>query len=67
MKNKILYIAGSLLLIANLICAQSLPVVSPPDQLEPVILKGGRIHTGTGDVIEGGSIAFKKTCKVYEE
>ena len=59
MKKKRQYIAGSLLLIANLVGAQSLPVVSPPTQIEPVILQGGRIHTGTGDVIEGGSIAFR--------
>jgi len=59
MRKKILQIASSLLLISNLIGAQSLPVVSPPNQLEPVILQGGRIHTGTGEVIEGGSIAFR--------
>jgi imidazolonepropionase-like amidohydrolase len=58
MKNKILYIIGSLLLIANIAAAQVLPVVAPP-QDKPVILTGGNIHTGTGEVINGGSIAFR--------
>ena len=59
MKKKNLYIAGILLLISNLTAAQSLPVVAPPEQLEPVILAGGNIHTGTGEVIVDGSIAFR--------
>ena len=36
--------------------AQS-PVVAPA-QKKPVLLVGGTIHTGTGEVIENGSIAF---------
>ena len=36
--------------------AQS-PVVAPA-QKKPVILTGGTIHTGTGEVIENGIVAF---------
>jgi len=58
MKEKISYIIGSLLLIVNIAAAQVLPVVAPA-QDKPVILSGGNIHTGTGEVIPGGSIAFR--------
>lgn len=58
MKEKLLYIIGLLLLISNLSVAQVLPVVAP-SQDKPVILSGGNIHTGTGEVITGGSIAFR--------
>lgn len=58
MKDKILYIISSLLLIANFAAAQVLPVVAPA-QDKPVILSGGNIHTGTGEIITGGSIAFR--------
>ena len=58
MKKRILYIFSSLLLISNLINSQVLPVVAP-EQDKPIILVGGNIHTGTGEVIKGGDIAFK--------
>jgi len=35
------------------------PVVAP-SQKNPIVLTGGTIHTGTGDVIENGSIAFSE-------
>lgn len=38
--------------------AQVLPVVAPR-QDKPVMLKGGTIHTGTGEVITNGTIAFR--------
>ncbi|HBC76991.1 MAG TPA: amidohydrolase [Bacteroidales bacterium] len=56
MKKKLIY---TLLLIASCILnseAQN-PVVAPP-QTRPVILTGGTIHTGTGDIIENGLVAF---------
>ncbi len=42
--------------VAGNVAAQS-PVVAPP-QKKPVMLTGGTIHTGTGEVIENGTIAF---------
>ena len=56
MKNKILI--SMILIIAFMlqVSAQS-PVVAPA-QKKPVILSGGTIHTGTGEVIENGLIAF---------
>lgn len=47
-----------MLLVFNSAISQVLPVVAP-EQNKPFILSGGNIHTGTGDVIEGGDIAFK--------
>lgn len=47
-----------MLLVFNSAISQVLPVVAP-DQDKPIILSGGNIHTGTGEVIEGGDIAFK--------
>jgi imidazolonepropionase-like amidohydrolase len=56
MRNKI-YISV-LLILASLfqVTAQS-PVVAPA-QKKPIMLVGGTIHTGTGDVIENGIILF---------
>ena len=56
MKNKI-YISV-ILIVACLfqVTAQS-PVVAPA-QKKPVMLVGGTIHTGTGDVIENGTISI---------
>ncbi len=51
--------AGILLLASQIATAQALPVVAPA-QDNPVILKGGTIHIGTGEVIENGSIAFRE-------
>jgi len=56
--KKIIYTISSLLLALNIVNAQVLPVVAP-EQDNPVILAGGNIHTGTGEVIKGGDIAFK--------
>lgn len=56
MKNRIsisIFIIAALILQAG---AQS-PVVSPP-QKKPVMLVGGTIHTGTGEVIENGLVTF---------
>ncbi len=45
------------------VSAQS-PVVAPA-QKKPVILTGGTIHTGTGEVIENGLIAFSSAEKSH--
>ncbi|MDT8402562.1 MAG: hypothetical protein RQ743_12780, partial [Bacteroidales bacterium] len=57
MKKRIIYTLSTLILAFNILSAQVLPVVAP-EQVKPVILEGGTIHTGTGDVIKG-DIAFK--------
>ncbi len=58
MKKRIIYTISSLLFIFNIINAQVLPVVAP-EQDKPIILVGGNIHIGTGEVIKSGDIAFK--------
>ena len=58
MKKIIIYTISILILSINIIDAQVLPVVAGK-QDKPVILAGGNIHTGTGEVIKGGDIAFK--------
>jgi imidazolonepropionase-like amidohydrolase len=56
MKNKI-YITV-LLIIACFIQATAQSPVVAPAQKKPIMLTGGTIHTGTGDVIENGVILF---------
>jgi hypothetical protein len=56
MKNKIYISVLTVIACIVQVTAQS-PVVAPA-QKKPVILSGGTIHTGTGDVIENGMIAF---------
>lgn len=56
MKNKI-YISVIILISSTLQLLAQNPVVAPA-QNKPVILTGGTIHTGTGEVIENGLIAF---------
>jgi hypothetical protein len=46
-----------LLLVPACIVSSQSPVVAPA-QKRPVMLTGGTIHTGTGEVIENGIIAF---------
>ena len=56
MKNKLYFsIILSLTLLVE-INAQS-PVVAPA-QKKPVMLTGGTVHTGTGEVIENGTVVF---------
>ncbi|MEZ5012266.1 MAG: hypothetical protein R2744_12125, partial [Bacteroidales bacterium] len=57
--KRTIYTIVLMLLSTGFLAAQSLPVVAPP-QKSPVILKGGTIHTGTGEVIINGSIAFRE-------
>jgi len=56
MKNKILYTVLLIIACMSQATAQS-PVVAPA-QKKPVMLVGGTIHTGTGEVIDNGIIAF---------
>jgi len=56
MKNKI-YISVILIVTCLFQVAAQSPVVAPA-QKKPVMLVGGTIHTGTGDVIENGTLVF---------
>jgi imidazolonepropionase-like amidohydrolase len=56
MKNKIFY--SIVLVFACLIQAIAQSPVVAPAQKKPVMLVGGTIHTGTGEVIENGTLAF---------
>lgn len=56
MKNKI-YIAIILILTCLIQVRAQSPVVAPA-QKKSIMLVGGTIHTGTGDVIENGTVAF---------
>ncbi len=58
MKKRIIYIAASLIVSLNIINGQVLPTVAP-EQSRPIILKGGNIHTGTGEVLMNADIAFR--------
>ena len=56
MKNK-LYISILLVFACLFQAAAQNPVVAPAQKL-PIMLVGGTIHTGTGDVIENGTVVF---------
>jgi len=56
MKNKI--IISVLLITACVFRAEAQSPVVAPAQKKPVVLSGGTIHTGTGEVIENGIVAF---------
>ncbi len=56
MKNKI-FISVMLILACIFQATAQSPVVAPA-QKKPVMLTGGTIHTGTGDVIENGTVVF---------
>ncbi|HRT47752.1 MAG TPA: amidohydrolase family protein [Bacteroidales bacterium] len=58
MKTKVIFSVIISIAIACIFQARAQsPVVAPP-QKKPVMLTGGTIHTGTGEVIENGVIAF---------
>jgi hypothetical protein len=56
MKNKI--IISIMLIFACIFQAKAQSPVVAPAQKKPVMLVGGTIHTGTGSVIENGTITF---------
>jgi hypothetical protein len=56
MRNKI-YISVMLISAGIFQAAAQSPVVAPA-QKKPIMLVGGTIHTGTGDVIENGTVVF---------
>jgi hypothetical protein len=55
--KKSIYLSLLLIVAIAVQSAAQSPVVAPA-QKKPVMLKGGTIHTGTGDVIENGYITF---------
>ncbi len=55
--RKTIYIAVMLILACLFQATAQVPVVAPT-QAKPVMLSGGTIHTGTGVVIENGSLVF---------
>lgn len=55
--KKIIFISIIITAISLLRAESQSPVVAP-SQKQPVILTGGTVHTGTGEVIENGIIAF---------
>jgi hypothetical protein len=56
MKKK--YFISVLLFLACLLQATAQSPVVAPAQKKPVMLVGGTIHTGTGEVIENGTVVF---------
>jgi len=57
MKKEIIFIYSIALLLCNIASAQVLPV--PADkQSGPIVLTGGTIHIGTGEIIENGVVTF---------
>jgi hypothetical protein len=52
------YIYISVVLFACLTLAEAQSPVVAPAQKKPVMLTGGTIHTGTGEVIENGTVIF---------
>lgn len=55
--KKLLYFSVFMLSFTSVLTAQS-PVVAPA-QKKPIMLTGGTIHTGTGEVITDGAILFE--------
>ncbi len=55
--KKTIYISVILIFACLVQASAQIPVVAPA-QKKPVMLVGGTIHTGTGDVIENATIAF---------
>jgi hypothetical protein len=56
MKNRINFLI--MMIIACILPATSQSPVVAPAQKKPVMLTGGTIHTGTGEVIENGTVIF---------
>lgn len=57
--KKTFYISAMMLLFLMSGAAAQSPVVAPA-QKKPVMLTGGTIHTGTGEVIADGAVVFEK-------
>lgn len=55
--RKITYLTFLLVMAFFVQAAAQSPIVAPA-QKKPVMLKGGTVHTGTGEVIENGYVAF---------
>jgi imidazolonepropionase-like amidohydrolase len=63
MKKKLIY--AFLAISACLLTAEAQNPVVAPAQVKPVILTGGIIHTGTGEVIDNGLVAFSDGKILY--
>jgi imidazolonepropionase-like amidohydrolase len=63
MKKRLIYTV--MLISAFLAGAEAQSPVVAPVQMKQVILSGGTIHTGTGDVIEHGLVAFSAGKILY--
>ncbi len=61
-KYCILFLGGLLCGITQLMAQPNAPA---PAQSEPIVLQGATIHTGTGQVIENGSVAFDQGILTY--
>lgn len=57
MKKRIIAIVGAVMLITGTTFAQVLPVPAKA-QSETIVLTGGIIHTGTGEIIDNGVVSF---------
>ncbi len=55
--KKEIFISGLLIFACLAGLTAQVPVVAPP-QKKNIMLTGGTIHTGTGDVIENGAVVF---------
>ena len=63
MKKKLIY--AFLAVSACLLTSEAQNPVVAPAQVKPVILSGGIIHTGTGEVIDNGLVAFSNGKILY--
>ena len=54
----------SLLTLAPLAALAQVPMPAPP-QAAPIVLVGGTLHTGTGQVVDNAAVAFDKGRLVY--
>jgi len=63
MKKRLIY--AIILISAYLSGAEAQNPVVAPVQVKQVILSGGTIHTGTGDIIENGLVAFSSGKILY--
>lgn len=57
-------ILSSFLALAPLAALAQVPTPAPP-QAAPIVLVGGTLHTGTGQVIDNAAVAFDKGRLVY--
>ena len=54
-----LFFVPFFIILYTVASAQSIPSAPATDQIKSILMKGGIIHTGTGEVIENGAVGFK--------